>query len=900
MTFYDAALETARQALSEVDPARVAAACPPPSTEAGELNTLLGLGDVCSGARALRLLARVAPETAAPLAEAIVRGLGDVVRTTHLAYLRDADAATVERAILSYGHGMDRPWIPLADRVRGPEYRNDRIQLKTHAPTKDAALAVFAGRRGRVVDYALTQLVSAVAKERQGRVTAEGIFTAMASLREVESGLANDEERYVRDQANLALGLSAHTLPLDAQLDLVLAGHIMHIDVSTFAARPELASPECCLDVLDTLMTLEGWQSKTEQLLIERLGERRYEPAAELIALKALRTPARWDHMWTALVAIGGPTARDALLRSMKRAVEARQFPWNAEHSADNLRSAARTLLDLAPDDAFVLFAPFFTAEALSTGAGAMLAREILSSLHGRFLGRGHAVTHLLDPRTAENPVLSHDARWVERLITLAKHPRLGAIAESLVAGADPALAKRAIAAAVIVAEAQVPPPPPLPKRVDHLKRYLAGEHDEVWNELRALGVTAADPAVADEVRAVAEETMRRVRKNVETLLKTLRKANVPFKPASKSLIAPKPKIAEVLAKYEADWHLTIPAALRALYTIVGAVDFNIARELSVDNPGPALIDGDPLSLVPFFAVKAPKGHWKRPFPAVLRAREAVRLGNDPDSRYATERTLFVAVDRPVADPPLFGLTDETLIAYLRRSLLSAGFLNGTIPAPAAWTKGLIPFLPRARRAPSLGWLATSARDAFEGPTPRRFSMTLSRRVCHESTPIGFETRVSRQMNMKAGRQEGLDSGNCQLPSFRASRLHVNSCGTICARFAAFVLAALVCVGCSNKSTSNDPGACPQPTAWTCLEHRAAWCSTGGIQGSADGVAAADAGPVVACPDSTASIIHPPYAAFPDAGTLDDAGVPIACPPGFSVGAQPSICCAPPMPVYCD
>ncbi len=698
MAFYDGALENARRGLGAVDPARIAAEVPLPSTEAGELNELLVGTDARSGSRALRLLARVDPETAAPLAAEVVRGLGDVVHAAHLAYLRDAGAEIVEQAILSYGHGMARPWIPLEARKHGPDYRSEQIQLKTHAPTLDAALAVFADRRGRRVDYALAQLVSAVVSAQlkrsppDGLTGTEGVIAAMGRQRELESGLANDDERYVREQAVNALAQSAHTLPFDAFLDLVLLGHIMHIDVPTFAARPELAVPERCLHVLDTLMTLEEAHSKTEAFLIERLGGLHYEAAAELIALKALRTPTRWDHMWTALLAIGGVSARDALLRSMKSAVAERQFPWDAEHSAGNLRSAARTLLDLAPDDAFVLFAPFFTTEALSTGAGAMLAREILSSLHGRFLGRGHAVTHLLDPRTATNPVLSNDPRWVELLVALARHPRLGAVAEELVAAADPALARHAIDAAVVAAQAHAVPPPPVPKRVDFLARYLAGEHDAVWNELRALGVTAADPALAEEVRAVAEETMRRVRKNVETLLKTQRKAKVPFKPASKSLIAPKPKIVAELAKFEADWHLQIPAALRALYTIVGAVDFTIARERTLDNPAPALIDGDPLSLVPFFLVKAPKGHWKRPFPVSLRARVAVRLGLDPESRYATERTLFVAVDRPLADPPLFGLTDETLITYLRRSIFAAGFLNGTIPAPAAWTKGLIPF----------------------------------------------------------------------------------------------------------------------------------------------------------------------------------------------------------------
>ncbi len=52
-----------------------------------------------------------------------------------------------------------------------------------------------------------------------------------------------------------------------------------------------------------------------------------------------------------------------------------------------------------------------------------------------------------------------------------------------------------------------------------YLERYLAGEYEEVWNELMRLGSSVHDGAVYSDAQAVAQETMRRVRKNIEMLI---------------------------------------------------------------------------------------------------------------------------------------------------------------------------------------------------------------------------------------------------------------------------------------------------------------------------------------------------------------------------------------------
>jgi len=54
------------------------------------------------------------------------------------------------------------------------------------------------------------------------------------------------------------------------------------------------------------------------------------------------------------------------------------------------------------------------------------------------------------------------------------------------------------------------------------LQRYQGGACEAVWDELRALGASVYDPPYADDARAVARETMRRARANIETLIERL------------------------------------------------------------------------------------------------------------------------------------------------------------------------------------------------------------------------------------------------------------------------------------------------------------------------------------------------------------------------------------------
>ena len=62
----------------------------------------------------------------------------------------------------------------------------------------------------------------------------------------------------------------------------------------------------------------------------------------------------------------------------------------------------------------------------------------------------------------------------------------------------------------------------PASPKTSFLKRYLDGEREAVWAEMTALGAEIRETAYAKDARAVAQETMRRARRNVETLIRRL------------------------------------------------------------------------------------------------------------------------------------------------------------------------------------------------------------------------------------------------------------------------------------------------------------------------------------------------------------------------------------------
>jgi hypothetical protein len=115
-----------------------------------------------------------------------------------------------------------------------------------------------------------------------------------------------------------------------------------------------------------------------------------------------------------------------------------------------------------------------------------------------------------------------------------------------------------------------------------YLSRYLAGEHREVWADLRALGAGVRDEPVAADAWEVALETMSRVLRNLRRL--ELRLAGLGYEfgvyPDGETpswfegALAPPspgtPRDVETLRGLAG----SIPLSLEAFWSVVGSVDF--------------------------------------------------------------------------------------------------------------------------------------------------------------------------------------------------------------------------------------------------------------------------------------------------------------------------------------
>jgi len=106
-----------------------------------------------------------------------------------------------------------------------------------------------------------------------------------------------------------------------------------------------------------------------------------------------------------------------------------------------------------------------------------------------------------------------------------------------------------------------------------YLERYLAGDRNRVWAEFLELGETIRRETLLADATAVARETMRRCRTNVERLSERLLAVGYEFKNPDQALVSPSEKVFEQIADLEARVG-PLPLSVCAWYEIVGSVDF--------------------------------------------------------------------------------------------------------------------------------------------------------------------------------------------------------------------------------------------------------------------------------------------------------------------------------------
>lgn len=106
-----------------------------------------------------------------------------------------------------------------------------------------------------------------------------------------------------------------------------------------------------------------------------------------------------------------------------------------------------------------------------------------------------------------------------------------------------------------------------------YLERYLNGAYEQVWDELVALGADVRQEPVLSDAKAVATETMRRVRVNVEKITERLKALPFDFENPNEAFEPPDPETIAQLDAFEREIG-PVPLSVRAWAEHVGSVQW--------------------------------------------------------------------------------------------------------------------------------------------------------------------------------------------------------------------------------------------------------------------------------------------------------------------------------------
>ena len=134
---------------------------------------------------------------------------------------------------------------------------------------------------------------------------------------------------------------------------------------------------------------------------------------------------------------------------------------------------------------------------------------------------------------------------------------------------------------------------------MNYIERYHQGEYEQVWHELQALGSAVRHEPYDVQARAVAAETMRRVRRNCERLIVRLQTLGYDFHTypdgsrrfdISAPLTLPSANMLADCMELEAEAG-PLPLSLMAFWQEVGAVDLVGRHAAWPDGLDPLVID---------------------------------------------------------------------------------------------------------------------------------------------------------------------------------------------------------------------------------------------------------------------------------------------------------------------
>jgi hypothetical protein len=213
------------------------------------------------------------------------------------------------------------------------------------------------------------------------------------------------------------------------------------------------------------------------------------------------------------------------------------------------------------------------------------------------------------------------------------------------------------------------------------LERYLAGEHEEVWSDLMALGHEARNSTYFPQAYAVAKETMQRARRNVERLVARLHAIGYQFANPQDAHVPPITDVRAMIASIEETLG-PLPLSLRAFYEVVGSVDFTQADGQLVRYHQPEretatelelLGEEDPLIVYPIWRLEEEiaRGRARRGRLYFCFAPDELHKAG-----YSGGENYHVWLPDPYTDFEIAGMygIDEPFVAYLRATFAHGGF----------------------------------------------------------------------------------------------------------------------------------------------------------------------------------------------------------------------------------
>lgn len=367
--------------------------------------------------------------------------------------------------------------------------------------------------------------------------------------------------------------------------------------------------------------------------LIAALADAKHAPAAPLLAeLASDPTPysASKRDAVAALRVLGVPAA-EAIVARLVRVADEGLVPWDPYHPTLFAAPMLEALFAADTMDPFDRLAPFFVPARVATPAGARIACDVLSVVTGRFAYTAHQTVALLHPDAAPAVRIGDDPRWIDRIVRLLGDRRLRLYAKNALKSLAPMAVQEAYVRVAGPKQKPVPAPPP-------------------------------DPAAVASAERAALRTARAVRAALEQAASVMKAAKYTPRAKGKCLGEVDVKAAEVrLAEIEGITKAQLPELVRALYLVVGPIDFQRPFDKTPPDALARFAAAPRLQIVALDrALKDLKARRREigGIPLPLRGALALDLSEDA----------AVCLEPWCADPLMEG-SDETLSAYLRRRI---------------------------------------------------------------------------------------------------------------------------------------------------------------------------------------------------------------------------------------